>query len=91
MLIYPFSKDNGTSNYPWEDEWSNGIKVECVTKLPPTTSTTTSSPTSMITTPDSTTTITTTQSTDTPPIGLKLHIPNFCLGVRSQHLQTNCF
>ena len=69
MLIYPFSKDNGTSNYPWEDEWSNGIKVECVTKLPPTTS----SPTSMITTPDSTTTITTTQPTDTPPIGLKLH------------------
>ena len=62
-----------------------------MTKLPPTTSTTTSSPTSMITTPDSTTTITTTQPTDTPPIGLKLHIPNFCLGVRSQHLQTNCF
>ena len=88
MSIYHFSKDNGTSNYPWEDEWSNGIKVECVTKLPPTTSTTTSSPTSKITTSDSTTTI---QSTDTPPIGLKLHIPNFCLGVRSQHLQNNCF
>ena len=42
-----------------------------MTKLPPTTSTTTSSPTSKITTSDSTTTI---QSTDTPPIGLKLHI-----------------
>ena len=54
-IIYHFSKDNGTGDYPWEDPWSNGIKVECVNQLSSTTSSTTTI-SSTTTTEDITTT-----------------------------------